>query len=272
MPAVAETYQVKRLLSDLLVAAGGGGGGERDTAMKKKRRRCVRFFDEDDDDNLEEDARCCSCDEFAACSRRGGGGGEDEYEDEDEAEDEGGGVNFVLSVGEDGEWDYTIRGAVAPPPPPTGERAKTSRPSSPFAICDRSLCEELYPSSSSSSSSFLDGGIDGDEQQSETAWSRSSSTPPSGDDDDGLGNNLRIYVDYDAASSDDVMPPLITPPSSPRRIRTMSVDGLTTEVATICEWPSNLAVDNAITASLELVPYDSREAAMRTRRMSAVGP
>jgi len=181
-------------------------------------------------------------------------------------------VDFVLSVGEDGEWDYTIRGAVAPPPP-TGERAEASRPSSPLAICDRSLCEELYPSSSSSSSSsFLDGGIDEDEdeQQSEAARSRSSTSPP-GNDDDGLGNNLRIHVDYDA-SSDDIMPPLITPPSSPRRIRTMSMDGATTEMATICEWPSNLAVDNAITASLELVPYDSQEAAMRTRRMSAVGP
>ena len=234
MPTVAETYQVKRHLSDLLVAAGGGGGSERETAMKKS-RRSVRFFDYDDAD-------------LEACSRRGEEGWEDEAEEEEE-------VDFVLSIGEDGEWDYTIKEAVAPPPP-TGERAKTSRPSSPFAICDRSLCEELYPSSSSSSSSFL-----------ETAWSRSSTS--SSGNDDGLGNNLRIYVD---ASSDDIMPPLITPPSSPRRIRTMSIDGVTTEMATICEWPSNLAVDNAITASLELVPYDSQEAAMRTRRMSAVGP
>ena len=56
------------------------------------------------------------------------------------------------------------------------------------------------------------------------------------------------------------MTPLITPPSSPRRIRTLSVDGATTEEATICEWPCNLTVDNAITAALECSPtlYDER--------------
>ena len=43
--------------------------------------------------------------------------------------------------------------------------------------------------------------------------------------------------------------PLITPPSSPRRIRTLSVDGLMEEEATVCEWPCNLTVDNALMAA-----------------------
>ena len=43
--------------------------------------------------------------------------------------------------------------------------------------------------------------------------------------------------------------PLITPPSSPRRIRTLSVDGLMEEEATVCEWPFNLTVDNALMAA-----------------------
>jgi hypothetical protein len=253
MPTVAETYQVKRLLSDLVVA-GGGGGSE----TSEKRRR-VRF---DDDNYIREDARCWE-------------GG---VENDDEAEEEEGQVYFVLSIGADGEWDYTIKeteeeeeeeeergwGLVMPLPPTEG-RAKISRPSSPFAGCDRSLCEELYPpSSSSSSSSSLDNGTEDEPQNGAAA-------PPSSSGG-GLGNNLWIRVDCDA-SDDPVaaapMPPLITPPSSPRWVRTLSADGGTTETATICEWPSNLTVDNAITAALELVPYAQ---ALRIRRMSAVGP
>ena len=263
MPTVAETYQVKRLLSDFLVV--GGGSGE---TTKKKRRR-VRF----DDDNLEEEDARFSCDESVACSRRGEGGEyevDEEEDEEDEAEEEGGEVDFVLSIGADGEWDYTIKvaageeeeeegdgGAVAPPPP-TGGRAEISRPPSPFAGCDRCLREELYPPPSSSS---LDGGIDDERRSGAASPSGSSCAPP------GLGNNLRICVDLgdapDSVAAAPPMPPLITPPSSPRRIRTLSVDGGATEVATICEWPSNLAVDNAITAALELVPYSQ---AGQTRR------
>jgi len=48
-------------------------------------------------------------------------------------------------------------------------------------------------------------------------------------------------------TSVDVEPiPLLTPPASP--VSFNSVDGQ----VTICEWPSNLAVDNALTASIEL--------------------
>lgn len=43
-------------------------------------------------------------------------------------------------------------------------------------------------------------------------------------------------------------PPLITPPASPKRIHTVSKYG-EEEEATICEWPSNLAVDIAIAAA-----------------------
>lgn len=55
-------------------------------------------------------------------------------------------------------------------------------------------------------------------------------------------------------SLDDMPTPLITPPSSPQRIRTLSIDGATTEEATICEWPCNLTVDNAITSAVEQHP------------------
>jgi hypothetical protein len=88
----------------------------------------------------------------------------------------------------------------------------------------------------------------------------------------GLGNNLWIHVNCNASDDPVVaapVPSLITPPSSPRWVRTLSANGGTTKTATICKWPSNLAVDNTITAALELVPYAQ---ALRTRRMSAVGP
>ncbi len=49
------------------------------------------------------------------------------------------------------------------------------------------------------------------------------------------------------------MEPLITPPSSPRRVCTFLDDG-NSEEATICEWPCNLTVDIAITAALESMP------------------
>jgi len=41
----------------------------------------------------------------------------------------------------------------------------------------------------------------------------------------------------------------------------------------ICEWPSGLTVDNAITAALELVPSSHHDALVdvMARRMSAVG-
>mmetsp|Transcript_9724 Transcript_9724/g.19797 ORF Transcript_9724/g.19797 Transcript_9724/m.19797 type:complete len:221 (+) Transcript_9724:311-973(+) len=53
------------------------------------------------------------------------------------------------------------------------------------------------------------------------------------------------------------MEPLITPPSSPRRICTFLDDGYSEET-TICEWPCNLTVDIAITTALESVPPSRR--------------
>ena len=56
--------------------------------------------------------------------------------------------------------------------------------------------------------------------------------------------------------------PLITPPSSPRRIQIIvsftlnsgdTIMNIMEEEAAICEWPCNLTVDNAITAALELL-------------------
>jgi hypothetical protein len=144
----------------------------------------------------------------------------------------------------------------------TEAEAKTSRSSSPFAGCDMRLCEELYTSSSSDPEDEIE-----DEQHIEEREATNS----------GLGNHPWMRIDYEASesasSSDPIvvpMMPLITPPSSPRTIRALSVDGETMELTTICEWPSNLTVDNAITAALELVPY--HHDALETRRMSSVGP
>jgi len=208
MPTTAETSQVKRLLSDLLLI-----GGEQNS---NKRLR-VRF-----DDKVEMHSSDKSGEEYDSLSN--------EEHDEDEE------VDFVLSIGEDGDWDYTI----TIPPAPAEEfkadssQCKNSRPASPFAGCE--LCEELY---------MMDEGpllrVD----------SNSS-----------LGNNLKISLKacndnhhFDATSAAAAMPmPLITPPSSPRRVRTFSCDGVTTEEATICEWPYNLTVDNAITSALESAP------------------
>jgi hypothetical protein len=98
------------------------------------------------------------------------------------------------------------------------------------------LCEELYTSSSSDAEDEIE-----DEQHIEERAATNS----------GLGNHPWMRIDYEAsesASSSD--------PSSPRTIRALSVDGETVvELTTICEWPSNLTADNAITAALELVPY-----------------
>jgi hypothetical protein len=156
------------------------------------------------------------------------------------------------------------------------EEARNTRSSSPFAGCDMRLCEELYASSSSSSSSFDPDDDDDDDERATT--------------DTGHGDRPRTYrvdrgVPYhecsspsssSSSSSDgDVaivvvapMMPLITPPSSPRTIRAPSVDGASYEWTTICEWPSNLIVECAMTAALELLPYRDDAAAVETTRPS----
>ena len=66
--------------------------------------------------------------------------------------------------------------------------------------------------------------------------------------------NISLEACEEACSKNDMHTPLITPPSSPQQIRTLSIDGATTEEATICEWPCNLTVDNAITSAVEQHP------------------
>mmetsp|Transcript_154 Transcript_154/g.274 ORF Transcript_154/g.274 Transcript_154/m.274 type:complete len:229 (-) Transcript_154:287-973(-) len=222
MPTIAETFQVKRLLSDLLLADGG---------EKSNKRHRVRF-----DDNVE------------VLSSSGKNFEDGSLINQTEEEEE---VDFVLSIGEDGEWDYTITTTKEKDDvPPSEEHGvdplpfKKSRPASPFAGCDRRLCEELYMTSSPLNES---------RGEAEELLFRVNSNSS-------LGNNLTISItacnDHRLDSTAEaVMPmPLITPPSSPRTIRTVSYDGVTTEEATICEWPCNLTVDNAITAALELAP------------------
>lgn len=194
---------------------------------------------------------------------------------------------FLLSLGshweeDDGDWDDTI---ISSSPSPTqtiesqepalstNEHMKRSRPSSPMThlpLLRRQSAKEFYVSASSlESSDEIDGGTvpkdDGAQRDGKTRCS--------------LGNNLMISIqacnrnasaphqhlnDSYVKDNDFVMPimPLITPPSSPRRIQvvfsTLDSGVVTTtimeEEATICEWPCNLTVDNAITAALELVP------------------
>lgn len=154
---------------------------------------------------------------------------------------------------------------------------KISRPASPFAGSDRQLCEELYMSLSSyhegTSTSGSDFNYLASPSRSSACWSSS------------LGNNLKILIPSSAKgnSHDDIggrkvsfdskagaqsppsppygddesaiLTPLITPPSSPRRVvcNISSENGnVTEEEAVICEWPCNLTVDNAITSALEL--------------------
>ena len=251
MPTIAETAKEKRLFSELF--------NDGDTKSKKQR---VRF-----DDNVEVLTE------------------EDSELDEEEDEED---VEFVLSIGEDGDFDYTIITTTAATA--SSESYKTSeedikepssspnhhpndkittRPASPFAGSDRRLCEELYMSPSSSS---VDGvcacceGIPTTMMLSSFSfnYSRSSSMNwPS----IGLGNNLKILIPSSTSSDEDEatfakgppqqnddddaasLTPLITPPSSPGKLTNGT---MTDDSVVICEWPCNLTVDNAITSALEL--------------------
>ena len=60
--------------------------------------------------------------------------------------------------------------------------------------------------------------------------------------------NITPPLSIDACSRTESPSLLVTPPASPKRIHTVSKYG-EEEEATICEWPSNLAVDIAITAA-----------------------
>jgi hypothetical protein len=61
-----------------------------------------------------------------------------------------------------------------------------------------------------------------------------------------LGEELQ--EDEDERERDSTPIPLLTPPSSPLRVEGYEED------TTVCEWPSNLAVDSAMTATMDLRP------------------
>ena len=145
------------------------------------------------------------------------------------------------------------------------------------------LCEELYASSSSFDPEDKDEDEDEDEDKDRAEEERATT-------DTGHGDRPWTYrVDREdpyhecsssSSSSSDVdvaavvvapMMPLITPPSSPRTIRAPSVDGASYEWTTICEWPSNLIVECAMTVALELLPYRDDAAVEATRRTSSLG-
>ena len=159
-------------------------------------------------------------------------------------------VEFVLSIGEDGEWDYNI---TVPSEAVEEQKNAAQGRNEPRAFGDNMLQEEELHNIASSL-------LCTDEDMNEEPLLRVNST-------NSLGSlvvektSLKISIsECNQDNNTAAMTPLITPPSSPRRIRTLSVDGGTTEEATICEWPCNLTVDNAITAALECSPtlYDER--------------
>lgn len=261
MPAIAETYSQtkKRPLSDLLLPhapPADGGGGSPGSSSSNKRQRYVRF----DDD-------------VAVLSAEENSKGDLELDEDDD-------VDFVISIGDDGDWDYTITTKAKEGgggdddddvPPPPAERLKISplarmRPGSPHAGCDRRLCEELYDimmDSHQAAEEEEDQDIDDDEELSPPSRCSNSFCGGGGGCGGGLlGNNLKISItacNHDNSCGGDgdckAAPiPLIPPPASPRRIRTYSIDGIASEEATICEWPCNLTVDNAITSALESAP------------------
>jgi hypothetical protein len=75
----------------------------------------------------------------------------------------------------------------------------------------------------------------------------------SSSDDEYLDRQLEEELDQqsDDDSREHTPVPLLTPPQSPL---TFEVDG---ETATVCEWPSNLAVDSAMASARELQPLTS---------------
>mmetsp|Transcript_5579 Transcript_5579/g.8286 ORF Transcript_5579/g.8286 Transcript_5579/m.8286 type:complete len:261 (+) Transcript_5579:114-896(+) len=258
MPTIAQTTKEKRLISELF--------NDEDIKSKKQRVRFddhVEVLSEEDDDDL------------------------DDTEEEEEEE-----VEFILSIGEDGDFDYTIittattasadcqpsQEDIKKPSSPAHQEddAKITRPASPFAGSDRRLCEELYvpPASSSEDGdccpccegilndimmlpSFNNYYHPSSRSSSVTSWQSS------------LGNNLKIFIPRSSSGEDDtatagakspprdeydatLLTPLITPPPTPRRDLSSTDGVMTSEETVICEWPCNLTVDNAITSAMEM--------------------
>lgn len=222
MPTIAKKAPGKRLLSDLFLTGIDGNSN-------KRARVCF-------DDNIEILHLGCDCDTSSS----------DEYdsvadEDHNEEEEE---VDFILSIGPDGDWDYSINTTTPSTLALRPDVKADPLPVSPFTGCThhRQSCDLLMSPMASSNADAGDGPL-----------CRADST-------NSLGNNLTISLaaldkpQRGEAPSATTPTPLITPPSSPRKVRTVSCDGVTSEETTICEWPSNLTVDNAITAALESAP------------------
>lgn len=220
MPSVAATYNHKRILSQFVAG---------NSSPRKKQR--VRFADKL---------------QVIGCSQRE----EDEQsalamDNEEEEED----VEFVLTIGEDGDIDFTITTKKDEEQqshhpmehlPPFDSPQPTLRPTSPLAESDCQLSQELYSSSA-----------DEDELCTiEEDKHTSSSTIDSKTEGSTTTATLKISLEACNRVTETEPMPLITPPASPRRVRTFSLGGVPEDV-TICEWPCNLAVDNAITAALE---------------------
>jgi hypothetical protein len=182
MPTIAETSKEKRLISELF------SGGD----VKSKKQR-VRF-----DDHVE----------VLTSS-------DDDDEEEEEDDDE---VEFTLTLGEDGDLDYTIVTSASSSSSsfqPSREDVKVKevssqdhhlhhkivpRPASPFAGSDRRLCEELYMSPS-----FHYGG-GGDYSDYPPAMSSFNCYSPSRSSacwSSSLGNNLKILVTSSSSSISD---------------------------------------------------------------------
>lgn len=185
MPTIAGTAKEKRLFSELF----------NDGDVKSKKQR-VRFDDvvevlteEDSDDDEDVGDKL----------------------DRQDSEDED--VDFILSIGEDGDIDYTIittttsssqysRDHPTSQEDHNNEKRSSSpkqhylhdkivRPASPFAGSDRQLCEELYMTFSSfhegmTSTSCSDFNCLTSPSRSSACWSSS------------LGNNLKILIPSNA--------------------------------------------------------------------------
>ena len=228
---IAETSNAKRFISELSDVGGQGGG-----TLSNKRQR-VHFNN---------DVEVLNGSNKLEVSMGLHNTKEDMMEEEED-------VEFILSIGEDGEWDYNI---TLPSEAVEEQKNAAQGRNEPRAFGDgdnRLQGEELH----NIASSLLCAA----EEMNEEPLLRVNSTNSLGSLVVGK-TSLKISIsECNQDNNTAAMTPLITPPSSPRRIRTLSVDGATTEEATICEWPCNLTVDNAITAALECSPtlYDNNE-------------
>jgi hypothetical protein len=138
-----------------------------------------------------------------------------------ESIEDDGDLDFSLSIGDDGEIDYVIYAN------DNDEKQcniiSIDRPMSPIEGCEHFLSDGFCSDSSE---------LDQELMQNTTI--------------NDIGPSLKISIDACNRAPLPDIAPLITPPASPKRVHTVSKYG-EEEEATICEWPSNLAVDIAMT-------------------------